>query len=101
NLSILSRREQDVVGGVADGLSNREIAHRLKLTEHTVKNYLFRIFDKLGVSSRVEVVLYAYGVVSRAPRVSVAKPGRARRTRPSTKSRSPISAQESTSGPRP
>jgi hypothetical protein len=30
------------------------------LTEHTVKNYLFRIFDKLGVSSRVEVVLYAF-----------------------------------------
>jgi len=100
NLSILSRREQDVVSGVADGLSNREIAHRLKLTEHTVKNYLFRIFDKLGVSSRVEVVLHAYGVVSRAPRVSVAKPGRAKRTRPSTKSHSPISAQERT-GARP
>ena len=33
---------------------------RLKLTEHTVKNYLFRIFDKLGVSSRVEVVLYVF-----------------------------------------
>jgi hypothetical protein len=46
---------------VAEGLTNREIAHRLKLTEHTVKNYLFRIFDKLGVSSRVEVVLYALG----------------------------------------
>ena len=47
-ISILSRREQDVVRGVADGLSNREIAQELKLTEHTVKNYLFRIFDKLG-----------------------------------------------------
>jgi two-component system nitrate/nitrite response regulator NarL len=72
--SILSKREQDVVTGVVDGLSNREIAHRLKLTEHTVKNYLFRIFDKLGVSSRVEVVLYAFGVVSTVPRVSVTKP---------------------------
>jgi DNA-binding NarL/FixJ family response regulator len=70
----LSNREQDVVTGVVDGLSNREIAHRLKLTEHTVKNYLFRIFDKLGVSSRVEVVLYAFGVVSTVPRVSVTKP---------------------------
>jgi two-component system nitrate/nitrite response regulator NarL len=58
----LSKREQDVVLCVADGLTNREIAHRLNLTEHTVKNYLFRIFDKLGVSSRVEVVLYAFNV---------------------------------------
>jgi DNA-binding NarL/FixJ family response regulator len=59
--AILSKREQDVVRCVAEGMSNREIASRLKLTEHTVKNYLFRIFDKLGVSSRVEVVLYALG----------------------------------------
>jgi len=58
--SMLSKREQDVVRCVAEGLSNREIASRLGLTEHTVKNYLFRIFDKLGVSSRVEVVLYAF-----------------------------------------
>jgi two-component system nitrate/nitrite response regulator NarL len=58
--AILSKREQEVVSCVAEGLSNREIASRLKLTEHTVKNYLFRIFDKLGVSSRVEVVLYVF-----------------------------------------
>jgi DNA-binding NarL/FixJ family response regulator len=57
---LLSRREQEVVRSVAEGLSNREIAERLGLTEHTVKNYLFRIFDKLGVSKRVEVALYAY-----------------------------------------
>src|SRR6204780_1073212 len=59
--SLLSARETDVVRCVAEGLSNREIAQRLSLREHTVKNYLFRIFDKLGVSSRVEVVLYALG----------------------------------------
>ncbi len=57
---LLSGREIDVVRCVVEGLSNREIAQRLTLTEHTVKNYLFRIFDKLGVSSRVEVVLYAF-----------------------------------------
>lgn len=58
--ALLSRREQEVVRCVAEGLSNREIAQRLSLTEHTVKNYLFRIFDKLGVSKRVEVVLFAF-----------------------------------------
>jgi DNA-binding NarL/FixJ family response regulator len=58
--AILSKREQDVVRCVAEGLTNREIATSLGLTEHTVKNYLFRIFDKLGVSSRVEVVLYVF-----------------------------------------
>jgi DNA-binding NarL/FixJ family response regulator len=68
--SLLSAREIDVVRCVAEGLTNREIAQRSKLTEHTVKNYLFRIFDKLGVSSRVEVVLYALG--GGAPRDSAA-----------------------------
>jgi DNA-binding NarL/FixJ family response regulator len=43
---------------VAGGLSNREVARELCLSEHTSKKYLFRIFDKLGISSRVEVVLY-------------------------------------------
>lgn len=63
--SLLSAREVDVVRCVAEGLSNREIAQRLMLTEHTIKNYLFRIFDKLGVSSRVEVVLFALGGAAR------------------------------------
>ena len=44
---------------VAEGMGNREIARELKLSEHTVKNYLFRIFEKLGFSNRVELVLYA------------------------------------------
>jgi DNA-binding NarL/FixJ family response regulator len=69
--ALLSAREMDVVRCVAEGMTNREIAQRLKLTEHTVKNYLFRIFDKLGVSSRVEVVLYALGNgVPRSPAVT-------------------------------
>jgi DNA-binding NarL/FixJ family response regulator len=49
----------EVVALVADGLSNREVARELHLSEHTVKKYLFRIFEKLGISSRVELVLYA------------------------------------------
>ncbi len=77
--SLLSAREIDVVRCLAEGLTNREIARRLKLTEHTVKNYLFRIFDKLGVSSRVEVVLYALGGgATHAPKAS----SMARRSRP-------------------
>ncbi len=56
---LLTAREEQVVALVADGLSNRNVALELRLSEHTVKKYLFRIFDKLGVSSRVELVLYA------------------------------------------
>jgi DNA-binding NarL/FixJ family response regulator len=56
---LLSEREQSIVRAVAEGLTNREIANQLELSEHTVKNYIFRIFDKLGVSSRVELILYA------------------------------------------
>jgi DNA-binding NarL/FixJ family response regulator len=56
---ILTPREEQVVASVAEGLSNREIARELKLSEHTVKKYLFRIFEKLGISTRVELVLYA------------------------------------------
>jgi DNA-binding NarL/FixJ family response regulator len=56
---LLTPREEQVVALVADGLSNREAATELGLSEHTVKKYLLRIFDKLGISSRVELVLYA------------------------------------------
>jgi DNA-binding CsgD family transcriptional regulator len=58
---LLSKREQDVTRCLAAGLTNREIAQELKISQNTVKNYLFRIFNKLGVSSRVEVVIYAAG----------------------------------------
>lgn len=57
-LERLSRREADVVRLVADGLTNKQISLQLGLSEHTVKNYLFHVFDKLGVSTRVELVLY-------------------------------------------
>lgn len=59
DLRLISKREKEVVSLAVEGLSNREIAQRLDLSEHTVKNYIFRIFDKLGVSSRVELVHYA------------------------------------------
>ncbi len=57
--AILTPREEQVVALVAEGLSNREIARQLNLSEHTIKKYMFRIFEKLGISTRVELVLYA------------------------------------------
>jgi DNA-binding NarL/FixJ family response regulator len=55
-IELLSARERQVIQHVAGGMSNREIAVALELSPHTVKNYLFRIFDKLGVSSRTELL---------------------------------------------
>ena len=55
-LDLLSKREMEVVRSLSEGLTNREIAERLGLSQHTIKNYLFRVFDKLGVSSRVELL---------------------------------------------
>jgi len=63
-LALLTQREMDVTRLVADGMRNREIAEALHVTEHTVCNYLYRIFDKLGLSSRVELILYALSRVS-------------------------------------
>jgi DNA-binding NarL/FixJ family response regulator len=58
-MSLLSKRELEVVHCLAEGLTNREIAKRLKLSQHTVKNHLFRVFDKLGVSNRIELLFMA------------------------------------------
>jgi DNA-binding NarL/FixJ family response regulator len=58
-ISLLTPREEQVVALVAEGLSNRLVAGELNLSEHTIKKYLFRIFEKLGISTRVELVLYA------------------------------------------
>jgi two-component system nitrate/nitrite response regulator NarL len=54
----LGVREFQVANLVAEGLPNREVALKLGLTEHTVSNYLFRIYNKLGISSRIELALY-------------------------------------------
>jgi len=58
-MHLLSKRELQVVWALAEGLTNREIADQLGLSPHTIKNYLFRIFDKLGVSSRIELLFMA------------------------------------------
>jgi len=58
DLTTLTTRELQVVQFAVKGKSNRTIASDLRLSEHTVKNYLFRAFEKLGVSSRVELLFY-------------------------------------------
>jgi len=55
----LTKREADLVTLVAEGLTNRDISRQLNLSEHTVRNYLFRIFNKVGTSNRLELALYA------------------------------------------
>jgi DNA-binding CsgD family transcriptional regulator len=64
-MALLTPRERDVVRLAAEGMRNQEISVRLNLSEHTVRNYLFRIFEKLGISSRVELVLYAFSGTER------------------------------------
>jgi DNA-binding NarL/FixJ family response regulator len=56
-LKALSKRETEITYLVATGLSNSEVSNKLHLSKHTVKNYLFRIFEKLGISNRTELVL--------------------------------------------
>jgi len=57
--SILSDREMEIVQFIAQGFQNKEIGKKLFISENTVKNHLHNIFDKLGVSDRLELALYA------------------------------------------
>jgi DNA-binding NarL/FixJ family response regulator len=57
--SPLSNREREIVGLVAQGYKNKEMAEKMFISEQTVKNHLHNIFDKLGVSDRLELALYA------------------------------------------
>ena len=56
----LSPRELQVAERAAQGESNKQIADRLGLSEHTVKNYLFHVFEKLGVSNRFELLFLLF-----------------------------------------
>ena len=57
--SPLSTREREIVSLVAQGYKNKEMAEKMFISEQTVKNHLHNIFDKLGVSDRLELALYA------------------------------------------
>jgi DNA-binding NarL/FixJ family response regulator len=57
DLSELTAREAQVVGLVADGLANKDIARRLRISEKTVKAHLYTAFSKLGVRNRTQAAL--------------------------------------------
>jgi DNA-binding NarL/FixJ family response regulator len=76
-IELLSARERQVIQHLAGGMTNREIAHTLKLSPHTVKNYLFRIFDKLGVSSRTELLYLTMNNAQAQPHSAVTGEGKA------------------------
>jgi DNA-binding NarL/FixJ family response regulator len=59
NAAVLSTREREIVMLVAQGFKNKEMAERMFISEQTVKNHLHNIFDKLGVSDRLELALFA------------------------------------------
>ena len=66
-IELLSSRERQIIQHLAGGMTNREIAQALSLSPHTVKNYLFRIFDKLGVSSRTELLYLTMNISQAQP----------------------------------
>ena len=56
---LLTSRERQILSAIVAGLTNREIAEKLSISEDTVKHHLSRIFDKLGVSHRLELAMFA------------------------------------------
>jgi two-component system, NarL family, response regulator DegU len=91
---ILARTESRYTS--TEGIGNREIAEQLGIKESTVKKSLLRTYDKLGVSNRVELVLYALthrGAEKSAPRQANRHFHRAFRWNPSTRIRSPAWAR--------
>ncbi|MEB3102077.1 response regulator [Ferviditalea candida] len=60
NENLLTGREREILGWVAKGLSNREIAEKLEISEHTVKNHLKNILHKLHLENRVQLAGYAF-----------------------------------------
>ena len=66
---MLTRRELQVVAAIVEGASNKDIGQQFGLSEQTVKNHLSHIFDKVGVSNRLELALYAvhHKLLKKAP----------------------------------
>lgn len=59
-IATLTRREREIIALIGEGLKNKQIAAKLFISEATVRHHFTSIFDKLGVSDRLELVIYAY-----------------------------------------
>lgn len=70
-VGLLSKREVQVAESAAQGYSNRQIATQFRLSEHTVKNYMGRVFEKLGVSSRCELLFLLFHEGNGLPSLSL------------------------------
>jgi len=68
-IGMLTKRERQVVTLIGEGLKNKQIAHRLAISEPTVRHHLTSIFEKLGVKNRLELVIFAH-------RYNLSTPGR-------------------------
>jgi two-component system nitrate/nitrite response regulator NarL len=64
----ITRREREVITRILEGLSNREIASALGISDETVKRHISNIYDKLGVSNRMEMALYITSGKLKGPR---------------------------------
>jgi ATP/maltotriose-dependent transcriptional regulator MalT len=58
----MTKREWEVVGLIAEGLSNQEMAERLHIALHTVKSHMHNVLEKLGLHSRLQVAAYVHGM---------------------------------------
>ena len=59
-IATLTKREHEVIALLSEGLQNKQIASRLSISETTVRHHLTSVFDKLGISNRLELIVYAY-----------------------------------------
>jgi DNA-binding CsgD family transcriptional regulator len=59
NSTGLTKRESEILGTIAEGATNEEIAHKFFISTHTVKSHLYNIFKKVGVSNRLQAALWA------------------------------------------
>jgi len=76
-VATLTRREHEIISCIAEGLRNRQVGERLFISEATVRNHVTSILDKLDLSDRLELVLYAFSHgLAKSPKQTAARPRR-------------------------